>query len=715
MRQSSSFHIAVVIMTGGFLLLLAVRALHAESLSLLTDLKYELVNSEAKEKAAGNMIENERTLISQLYNLEIQKEIFPTLQLNAGGMFDQDQTDNTTTDPDGQDNDTTQTAVRPHLDLQFRTPLLRAASSYRTNETERKASNASTERTFNEEYRASMSWDPIELPEVDLDFTRTLSHNEPLTNNLQSDYYQLRSRYDHAHYRFSYNHTTNNALNKLTEFKTLTNSDDGAAYFSRTSLDNRVTVNSSLRGRQQQVEFNGAGERWVDTSSPGVVIGTRDDFDPLTSNPDVGFDLSTIDLLADSLLEARQLSFGLDFGTLTEVNTLLINFTDLGNSLSTDFPWRVYARDSLTENWTQLLPVQASTNHAEERFELSFSSVKTRYIKVVTTPLAPPVVLAGETLLISGLVAQRTLPPDIDQFSSADWAGALSVNWKISDQTATGYDILYRERRSEPFNEKRTLLTAGARLNHRFSNTYVGNLRAQHSEVRDRGEKPRTSHDFSAGLAASYLETFDQSLIYSFSHQEDETSQTSISNAIFLRTNLDLYQGWSMALDNGYSWQNPAEGADSNTTFARVSSNVVPNHWVNFSLSYGVSWTHEAGQQESRDQSGRLVATWVPNSSLSLSANLAYTDESGEVQNSTAEQQYFINWSPLRDGSLQFSLAYGQSKNAEDEESWTLSPTLRWQVNRSSILTLDYSVGERDDRIEVVAFNSTSLTLRVVY
>jgi hypothetical protein len=696
-------------------LLIWAVSVRADSLRLLTDLEYEITNSTTTEKATDLRYETERSVFSQLYSLEIQKELMPNLKLNFGGLFDQDDSNSTTSDPQGQDNDMKNTAFRPYLDLQLSSPLLRATAGYRKNEIKRRASTSGTRRDFTEEYSAALSWDPVEWPEVDLDFTRNLAYNKPLTNDQQVDTYQLRSRYTYQDYRFIYSHTTSDARNNVTDFDTLTNSDNGTLRFSRSYWQDKVAVNSSLRASRQAIEFSGSGDRLVPTTSTGVIIGSTADPLPQTSDPDPGFSLEDVDLLVDSPLAADQFSFGLDFGAPTDVDRLFINLVDLANNSSADFIWEVYVRDNSSEEWSRVSAVQNSTNRAENRFELAFASLETRFIKIVTRPLAPPVVSAGENLLISNLVARRTLPADTSEFITTDWTGDMSVNWKHSVRTSTGYDFLYREQRSDPLDEKKTQLNTGVRLRHRFNHVFLGNMQLQRAESREQGEGPRTDYTYSAALAAKYLETFDQSLTYSYSHQRDENARTGTSNAVFLRSNLDLYQGWSLYLDNGYSWQDPAEGADTNTTFVRIGSNIVPNRWLNLTLNYGVSWSRETGRPVSRDQNGRLVIAWVPTSTLSLSADLAFTDETGDVKDSTVDQRYFINWSPFRDGTLLFSLAYGHSNESDDEKTWTLSPTLRWQVNRKTQMTLEYALGERQDLTESVEFENISLALRVFY
>ncbi|MBN1957138.1 MAG: hypothetical protein JW773_02950 [Desulfuromonadales bacterium] len=692
-------------------------------MSLLTDLKYEVLNLETTQKADNAKETRERATFSQLYNLDIQKEIFPTLNLNFGSLFDQESSRTDRTASTTGDSESRSTAIRPFFDLQFSTALLRASTSYRKSELKESDSTAATERNFSEEYGAHLSWKPVALPELELDFTRTEIYDEPLTNEQRVDSYQLRSRYNYGFYRFTYNHTTTDAwssavtedpLNPRNEGKNLNHYDSGSVRFNRTYHDGKVNVSSSLRASRQQANFSGDADRIAPTSAGGSLIGRANDPSPISSDPEDNFTLSSVDLLVDAL-PVEQPSFGLDFGTRTDVDRLFIYFDDLGDARSSDFSWQVYARDRDTDNWSQIAPVQDTTNLGEKRFELSFPSLSTRYIKIVTTQLAPPAVNSGEDLIPQRVEGWRTLPANTSEFTQTDWTTDLAVNWRHTDKTSTGYDFLYREQQTEPFDERKTQLSYGARISHEFNDIFLGNMRLQRSELRERDENPVISHIYSASLAARYLETFDQSLTYSFSHENDEDSQTSIANAVFLRSNLDLYQGWSLFLDNGYSWQNPGDGASSNTTFLRLGSNINPNRWLNTTFSYGVSWKEVTGEPSSQEQDGRLVVSIVPTRSISLTAELAFRDDSGATEDSTSEQRYSLNWSPFRDGTLLFTLGFGKYQDSEDEEITSLSPALRWQINRKTLLSLEYTRSEREDTEEIAKFENISLALRFFY
>ena len=684
----------------------------ADSLRLLTDLEYDFSDTEITNKVTDETLKSERTTFSQLYSLDVQKELMPNLNLNFGGLFDQDKSRGKT---EGEERRKSRDeSVRPYIDLQLNSPLVRAMLGYRKSQiSQRTNSGSGTNRSFTKEYSASLNWEPVELPEVDLDFTRTLNYNRPKTNDQRVDSYHLRSRYAYENFRFTFNHSTSEARNEITDFETTSNTDSGSVRFNRSYQQERVSLNSSLKASRQEVKFSGEGDRLVPTASPGTIIGRPEDSFPLNSDPETGFSLNQVDLLVDSAAEAQPFSFGLDFGELVDVDTLLVVLDDLMNYSSGQFVWSVYVRDNETDSWTQLAAVQDETNIAEQQYELSFTSVETRYIKIVTTPLAPPEVPSGEDLLITDVIARRTLPPETSTFESFDWTGNAVVNWRHSDKTSTGYDFLYREQESKTIDEKKTRLNLGARLSHRFNEVFSGNMRLQRSASKDRDT--RTNYSYSAALSARYFATFDQSLTYSYSRQLENGSRSSTSNAIFLRNNLRLYEGWSMYLDNGYSWQTPASGRETSTTFAQISTNIVPNRWLNMTLSYGTSWRRQPDRAVVRDQNGRIVVTWVPTSSLSLSANISYNDEGLTDEGSDVQQRYSVNWSPFRDGTLRFSMAYSQTENNDDETFWTLSPALRWQINRKTLLTLEYAKGEREDPEELAEFENISLGLRFFY
>ena len=90
--------------------------------------------------------------------------------------------------------------------------------------------------------------------------------------------------------------------------------------------------------------------------------------------------------------DTRERNIGLDFSLAQDVNTLRVWVDrELPATISGSFSWDVYtSSDNL--NWslyTTLSP--APFGQFDNRFEITFSSVNTRYIKVVVKPLSAAV------------------------------------------------------------------------------------------------------------------------------------------------------------------------------------------------------------------------------------------------------------------------------------------------------------------------------------
>lgn len=702
------------------------QTLRADNIRLMTNLDYIVSNNNITDKATRVTRESESKDFAQRFNLDLQKELWPNLSLNAGGAFENNELDNKT---GGISTERSENAFRPYMDLQLNSQLLKATTGYHKSEIELSGSEFETTRRFTEEYLGSLAWKPVELPEVDFYFSHNLRYNEPNASEVkidnESDNYQLHTKYDYRKYQFDYTHTTAKERNLVTGFETTRNTDIGIVRYNDSFQEGRLTLGGGLRIKRDGIEFSGSGDRLVPTASTGSSFYNLKDPPPATSNNLSDFvtnqPLSNVNLLQNG---APQLSFGLDFALAEDLDTIYVQLIPGSSSNNQATPSEVNGIKNLY-SWTVLISDDQMTwsirpiiknefDVFENRFEISFAAAKAIFVKVVVTPL-PTVLLPGKEMRLANLRSFRTSSPDTSIFATTDWKTDWSLNWRISDMTTSGYDFLYREESSEPFDDKRTLVSNGVRLTHQFNPVFTGNMRFLRSVVTERDEGDRTGHSFSSSLAANYLETFSQSLTYSFTHQEDEDQGSGTTNALLMRNNLALYDGWSMTLDTGYTLQSPADGEKSNRTFIRVDNSIIPNRWMNFTLYYDISWIDTDGRELQREEAGRLVASWVPLASLSLNADILIDNNRGEDNSSSTVQNYFVNWSPFRDGTLQFSLTYSTLDDSDGEESWSVTPRASWQVNKKTLLTCDYSAGVREDQIEKNEFDSIRMTLRFFY
>lgn len=714
---------SVLLFTAFLLAGLMKSPLQADSMRFLTDLEYTNATSSTKNKATGEKTDIDYSLFSQLYTLDFSKDLTPTIVFNGGGLFDQDSTD---TETNGAKTEGRDRNIRPYAELLLTTPLLQAGTGYRRTEFKETESLLETTRRYTDEYTGRMDWRPVELPRVTLNYTRTLTHDEPLTTDTATDNLELISKYLYKDFIFDYSHTRTDLVQEISGFETLSTTDNGAVRYAHLFHDGKVAVNAGTRYKQDKVEFSGEGERLVDTSVPGTSFFNLDDPPPATSTMVSDFTFGSLDNV-NLLGTPRQLSFGLDFGSDTEVDTVYVvvlpeNPTDPADRQASPaeiadiahlFVWSVYTSDDL-EIWDRLAAPSASFNVFENRFEISFAAANARYLKIVTTPWSQTL-LPGKQIRLSNLEPKRTLPADTSEFSTNAWNADLAVNWKMTDRTSTGYDLHFREEESDPFDEKRTWLNTGANLRHIFNRIFAGNMRLSRSEITETQGSDILSHTYSASLTGHYLETFNQTLTYSYGHDDDEEEGASSVNSVLLRSNLDLYDGWSMNLDNGYSWQYPTEGGKSTNTFARLGTTIIPNRWMNATLNYEISWTTQTDEEDLHEQTGGMVLSWVPFAALSLSADFSFTDEEGVISDSYTRQMYGLNWSPFQDGTLQFSFSFGDSQDTDGEKTRSFTPALKWHINRNSLLSLEYSVGNFEDAQEETEFENIILALRVYY
>jgi hypothetical protein len=225
------------------------------------------------------------------------------------------------------------------------------------------------------------------------------------------------------------------------------------------------------------------------------------------------------------------------------------------------------------------------------------------------------------------------------------------------------------------------------------------------------GEHDTTSHQFTAQVTGRYLPTLRQSLTYS-GEQTEEPEGDSSSNAVFLRTNAELYRGWDASFDQGYTWQDQAEQGETSSFFLRLASSIAPHRRLNFILDYAVRWTQQSDRDDRRDQNGRLRGFWAPTDTINLVGEFGVR----ETEESTfTEWEYGVGWLPFRDGTLQVNIRYNEEGDSDDELLRSFSPSLTWEVARNAHLTLTYTLGTQEDRTEKVDFQSAQANFRIFY
>jgi hypothetical protein len=100
---------------------------------------------------------------------------------------------------------------------------------------------------------------------------------------------------------------------------------------------------------------------------------------------------------------------------------------------------------------------------------------------------------------------------------------------------------------------------------------------------------------------------------------------------------------------------------------------------------------------------------------LSFFAGVNLRDKQSRGEGLFVSQDYSIQWAPFPDGDLNFSLGYNRSIDTDDNESQILSPQIRWQISRSTLLTADFNIGTTESQSEKRDFKAFHVELQTYY
>src|SRR5512134_915637 len=118
----------------------------AEGLSGYLEHRYEINDTDSVD-AGGQSVRTHTESLFQLYNITLDKRLYPNLRVLASGIF---RRLDASTEVNGVESETTLTAHRPHVSLNLRTPLYQADADYSRNEEKIKSSGSPSFTTVRE-------------------------------------------------------------------------------------------------------------------------------------------------------------------------------------------------------------------------------------------------------------------------------------------------------------------------------------------------------------------------------------------------------------------------------------------------------------------------------------------------------------------------------------------------------------------------------------
>jgi len=724
MHRAVSLHIGSLTL---YLLLHALVASNAgaDGIRFYSELQYNATNSDTKIKDTGENISSDFTRFGQRYDLDVSKTLYPYLLFATGAVYEHNKSESTTGDADF---DATEKILRPFVELNLNNPIYQAGMSYRKTRIEEEITDLPDSRLDRDQYTLVLGMTPSRaFPEWNFSLVRTLTSDDPETIDRRLDIYNFETLYtpwESLLLNYSYIRTEND--DRLRNFETTDQTHFGRAEYSKTLLNNRLSLYTRYSIRHNIFEF-------PSSATVEQPLARTAGLSSLDNTPDNGPALTNNAVLIDGNLVA---SAGLNIGTTGDQGTLVNIGLDLGFATDVDqirvwvdrrltpvvagsYSWAVYTSpDNLdTSTWTLVVTVQpADFGTVDNRFEIFLPTVNTRYIKVVTAPLALTTPGATEfanvfVTEIEGFVTVSGSEVDSKQ-KTTDHNYNLNLRGRLTDKTTIGYNLLYSLQQQDLAGD-RTQLTNDVYLNHTFNNVYSFNARGQRSDL-SLPEEDTTDYTYGASLKARWLKTFDQSLTYS-GRYFDEDEGNAYQNSIFLRSNAVLYRGWSAFVDGGYGWERPVDGPQITTQILRGGTNFVPNRKLDFNLNYLYRRTDQSGL-DIGPRTEKIInfrGFYLPFNTLSFFANLSRQDRDGRIDD-------FINfnatWSPFPDGDLQFFFNYSEILRPQtDSRERVVGPGLKWTIGRFGFLDLSYSFTQSENNVQKTDSTILNGNLRIVY
>jgi len=721
-------YVYIVFLTGILLCnTLRTPVVRADSINFNSQQNYINSSGETKIEATGEKISNDFYRYDQRYNLDLTKSIYPYLTFETGSFYEVDQA---TTKTDGNKTDFEVTTLRPYAEINLNNPIYQAGVTVRKTRRDEEITDLPDTRADRDEMIAILGMTPAKIfPEWRLNLERVHTYDDPETVDRVEDLYNLDVHYTPwTTLLLDYVYTRIDTDDRIGDFDTLDQTHFGRAGYSRNFWSNRLFMNTEYRIRYQTFEF-----------PPGAEVETRLQPDeglsaPPPDNPPDNGRLSDNGALIDGNLilsaglnigasnDATPIvNIGLEFDFAVEVDTLYVwvNQT-LPTVVANDFSWTVYTSQDNNANstWTEVARVAPAVFGAfDNRFEISFEPVSTQFIKVVTSPLSQTNILAGsfQEIPVTEMQAFVTVSgDDVDnKQTNINHNYILDLRGKLTNRTTVGYNLLYNYRKNDPGAEKRTRLTNGLNFNHIFNDVFSTNANGQRADTTERGEDS-IDYNYGAALRANWLRTFNQTLSYSGIYVDDQEG-TAYQNSLFLRNNAQLYRGWSVQLDGGYTWEETRDGAELTGWNILSGTNFVPNEKITLNLNYTYRHTEQSGADfgPTSETQWDIQAFYNPFRNVSLFGKVTIVDR--ENSNDTF-QNYSINWSPFPDGDLQFFFLYSEAfRSQTDSRDTMVGPGLNWAIGRHISVDMTYNYTRNEATTQTTEANVFDGEIRLTF
>ena len=588
-----------------------------QGFSGLLEFNYSFLSSKTTDASGVTTKFNSNTYNPRL-TLSVNTDIFPKLNLNAGGVFEK----NISIFSSEQENTkTTLTRFRPYIYLTLKDPLYEASIGYNRKEDTTKVTDTPRFTLINDDYLAVLKWRPEGFPSIETQFERTNTYDEKRqVQDTTTDYISVLSRYSYKGLDIRYQGTYTDTNQKVNPLDTKDMIHSAWLNYSNTFFNRRVSLSTSYNINYEEIKTSTSSQSTGGTVSlqlfplAGLSLNndTTDPIITLDSNPalidgDLGTSAGINIGLPPLAGDTRVRQMGLDFFAPTEVNQLLLWIDrDLSTApaILTFFSsnMKVFSSpDNL--NWSPVpLAVSPITfGPFQNRFVINFTNVTARFIKVVTPPLNASILGASSFPNIFVTELQAFLSKSVSSVSGGTKNTItttthnyyLDIKTRILDIPTLFYDLDYYYTRVDPRGVLRWTVSNGLSANQRFSQVFSARARVAREDGEEQKER-RAAWIYDAALEATPLRTLTNRLVFS---GRDETigKKHDSTNSIILYNIAELYKGLDVNLNVGQNFSKDESGLRTNETDFQILATVIPHPALNMTLDYKYSIINQSG------------------------------------------------------------------------------------------------------------------------
>ena len=450
-----------------FLILSVPGIVFAEGISGHAEYNYSLLDSNSTD--ATGTTRTKSASFNQRYRLTMDKNIFPTLRLSAGGSFEATSSDN---DTNGLTTTGSSTRANPNVDLTYSNGMFNGGAGFSRRMETSNSNGISPPTLFFDSYNGRFGWRPEDLPTLDLLYSTFDNYDERrISQDSTTSSATLNSRYkplENMDMNYSANFSTLNG--RLTGFESQSLNQSLRVSYSDMFLRDRLTLSSSYNIATQDTKTRsktGSADELVSKSSD-YYVRTDNTIFPITSAHTIIDNFTPTLIPINNVMPSNIL---LTFNSLTSTSTPSysdhagMQFFDLNPSVNkfrvvvkplytptsglTSLPdalvalfngsWKVFSSDNGTD-WKQVTGVVAFTRvplfnspDGTEAVEASFPTITARFIKLAVSPVD----LRALSTQVTSVAFTR-----LEAFVTK----SIPSNGKTSSQIAGLYDINIKAR-----------------------------------------------------------------------------------------------------------------------------------------------------------------------------------------------------------------------------------------------------------------------------